>query len=67
MFLAIYAVYGLHIIAHHYFDIDESKIITEENLDKYQFLISPNSFFQVNHHQTINLYNQIKTYLSDPK
>lgn len=24
MFLAIYAVYGLHIIAHHYFDIDES-------------------------------------------
>lgn len=24
MFLAIYAVYGLHIIAYHYFDIDES-------------------------------------------
>lgn len=24
MFLVIYAVYGLHIIAHHYFDIDES-------------------------------------------
>ena len=24
MFLVIYAVYGLHIIAHHYFDIDAS-------------------------------------------
>lgn len=27
MFLAIYAVYGLHIIAHHYFDIDESIVL----------------------------------------
>ena len=34
-----------------------------DKLEKYQFQISPNSFFQVNHDQTINLYNQIKTYL----
>ena len=39
-----------------------TKTITE-NLDKYQFLISPASFFQVNHTQTINLYNQVKKYL----
>lgn len=39
-----------------------TKTITE-TLDKYQFLISPASFFQVNHQQTINLYNQVKTYL----
>lgn len=32
-------------------------------LDKYKFLISPKSFFQVNYNQTINLYNQVKTYL----
>lgn len=38
------------------------KTITD-TLGKYQFLISPNSFFQVNHNQTINLYNQVKTYL----
>lgn len=35
----------------------------KENLGKYQFQISPSSFFQVNHDQTINLYNQIKNYL----
>ena len=34
-----------------------------ENLDKYKFLISPDSFFQVNKNQTINLYNQVKNYL----
>lgn len=34
-----------------------------ETLGKYQFLISPDSFFQVNHNQTINLYNQVKNYL----
>lgn len=34
-----------------------------EKLGKYQFLISPASFFQVNHAQTINLYNQVKSYL----
>ena len=39
-----------------------SKTITE-TLGDYQFLISPNSFFQVNHNQAINLYNQVKTYL----
>lgn len=39
-----------------------TKTITE-TLGNYQFLISPNSFFQVNHNQTINLYNQVKTYL----
>ncbi len=33
------------------------------SLDKYEFQISPNSFFQVNYQQTINLYNQVKTYL----
>lgn len=37
--------------------------ITSE-LGGYNFLISPNSFFQVNHTQTINLYNQVKEYLS---
>ena len=34
-----------------------------ETLDKYKFLISPDSFFQVNKNQTINLYNQVKNYL----
>lgn len=34
-----------------------------ENLDKYQFHISNNSFFQVNHHQTLNLYNKVLDYL----
>ncbi len=35
----------------------------EEKLGPYHFLISPYSFFQVNPTQTINLYNQVKTYL----
>ena len=35
----------------------------EESLGKYRFEISPKSFFQVNHDQTINLYNQVKKYL----
>jgi 23S rRNA (uracil1939-C5)-methyltransferase len=39
-----------------------TKTITE-TLGKYQFLISPASFFQINHNQTINLYNQVKSYL----
>lgn len=34
-----------------------------DELGEYQFQVSPKSFFQVNHLQTINLYNQIKTYL----
>lgn len=34
-----------------------------DQLGKYQFQISPKSFFQINHLQTINLYNQIKQYL----
>ena len=34
-----------------------------DKLGKYEFQISPYSFFQINHNQTINLYNQIKTYL----
>lgn len=34
-----------------------------ESLGKYKFLISPDSFFQVNKNQTINLYNQVKNYL----
>lgn len=38
------------------------KTITEQ-LGDYQFIISPSSFFQVNHEQTINLYNQVKNYL----
>lgn len=33
-----------------------------ERLGDYKFIISPNSFFQVNTKQTINLYNQIKEY-----
>ena len=41
-----------------------TKTITE-TLGDYQFLISPASFFQVNHNQTINLYNQVKTYLGE--
>lgn len=35
----------------------------EERLGKYRFEISPKSFFQVNHNQTIKLYNQVKKYL----
>lgn len=38
-------------------------ITITEILGKYQFLISPASFFQINHDQTINLYNQVKAYL----
>ena len=34
-----------------------------DSLGDYKFNISPKSFFQVNHNQTINLYNQVKTYL----
>lgn len=37
----------------------------KDKLGNYQFLISPNSFFQVNHNQTINLYNQVKKYLGE--
>ena len=33
-------------------------------LEKYKFNISKDSFFQVNHNQTIKLYNQIKKYLN---
>jgi len=35
----------------------------EEQLGKYKFGISPSSFFQVNHHQTVALYDQVKEYL----
>lgn len=35
----------------------------KDKLGPYEFQISPASFFQVNHNQTINLYNQIKKYL----
>lgn len=35
----------------------------EEVLDGMHYYISPNSFFQVNKGQTINLYNQVKEYL----
>ena len=38
-----------------------------EILRNYQFLISPDSFFQINHDQTINLYNQVKEYLGPNK
>lgn len=41
-----------------------SKTIVE-TLGDYKFNISPKSFFQVNHNQTINLYNQVKTYLGE--
>ena len=34
-----------------------------DTLGKYKFIISPASFFQVNHNQTINLYEQVKDYL----
>ena len=34
-----------------------------DSLGDYKFNVSPKSFFQVNHNQTINLYNQVKTYL----
>lgn len=37
----------------------------EEQLGEYRFLISPASFFQINHTQTINLYNQVKKYLGN--
>ena len=37
----------------------------KEQLGPYKFLISANSFFQVNHNQTINLYNQVKKYLGN--
>lgn len=37
--------------------------ITAE-LEKYKFLVSPKSFFQVNYNQTVNLYNKVKEYLS---
>ena len=33
-----------------------------ETLNNYKFVISPNSFFQVNTKQTINLYNKIREY-----
>lgn len=36
-----------------------------DQLGEYQFQLSPKSFFQVNHKQTINLYNQIKNYLGN--
>lgn len=35
-----------------------------ENLNQYQFVISPKSFFQVNTKQTVVLYNLIKSYAS---
>lgn len=35
----------------------------KEKLGDYEFQVSPASFFQVNHEQTINLYNQVKIYL----
>ena len=36
-----------------------------DQLGNYEFQVSPKSFFQVNHYQTINLYNQIKKYLGN--
>ena len=39
----------------------------EEILDKYHYFISPDSFFQVNHEQTIRLYQQVKEYLGSPQ
>lgn len=35
----------------------------EENLDKYRYQISPESFFQINKEQTIKLYDKVKEYL----
>ena len=35
----------------------------KEVLEDKEYYISPNSFFQVNQEQTINLYNQVKKYL----
>lgn len=35
-----------------------------DKLDKYTFSISPESFYQVNKAQTINLYNKVKEYLN---
>lgn len=37
----------------------------KERLGPYKFLVSKSSFFQVNHNQTINLYNQVKKYLGN--
>lgn len=37
----------------------------EEKLGKYIYQVSPQSFFQVNHDQTINLYNKVKEYLGN--
>ena len=37
----------------------------EEILSNYKYVISPNSFFQINKEQTINLYNQVKKYLGN--
>ena len=37
----------------------------EETLSNYKYVISPNSFFQINKEQTINLYNQVKEYLGN--
>lgn len=36
-------------------------------LEKYTFKISKDSFFQVNHNQTIKLYNKVKEYLNKKK
>ena len=38
-----------------------------ESLEEYKFLISPESFFQINVPQTINLYNQILKYAKPSK
>lgn len=43
----------------------EKKLI--ETLNNYKFIISPDSFFQVNIPQTINLYNQILKYANPTK
>lgn len=44
-------------------DLIAGKPQIEEQLGEYHFLISPYSFFQVNHSKTINLYDQVKKYL----
>ena len=36
-----------------------------DKLGDYSFFVSPDSFFQVNHEQTVNLYNQVKLYLGN--
>lgn len=38
-----------------------------EKLEKYNYIISPNSFFQVNKNITIKLYNKIKEYVGKGK